>query len=336
MITATYYTKEGLAEIFQTAQNASFMGIVSAYKPHRIINGKKQPISEEENYYRHKFLGLMLNEKGIACASFCALSSRASGDSSLDSSEESCGESQGGLGEDSIGEANVESGLEFHTESSADSDTNADSHTESKAESCAQDSKSHAIKANTPQAQSKEKKENYEWYFYLVWGDNNEACSGASMEVERLGRACESAYYLSSGGIMQGFTPKSAEGKPLKPYIGKKPLSAQRAINMMHRWFLDTSSDELLGLRFYQSIDNRSVRARACRAIGEGYNIMARWHIVQKFKKNNPPLNAEEYLRSDSKLMESIAHKTLPPFMLREIVEEKSFMRVDKSSFQRD
>lgn len=310
MITATYYTKEGLAEIFQTAQNASFMGIVSAYKPYRIMNGKKQPVSEEENYYRHKFLGLMLNEKGIACASFCALSLRASGDSSLDSSVES----------------RLDSQAESHTESSADSDTNA--------ESRVQDSTPSAIKANAPQ--EKDKKESYEWYFYLVWGDNNEACSGASIEVGRLGRACESAYYLSSGGIMQGFTPQRTEGKPLKPYIGKKPLSAQRAINMMHRWFLETSSDELLGLRFYQTIDNRSVRARACRAIGEGYNIMARWHIVQQFKKNNPPLNAEEYLRSDSKLMDSIAHKTLPPFMLREIVEEQSFMRVDKSSFQRD
>lgn len=326
MITATYYTKEGLAEIFQTAQKASFMGIISAYKPYRIINGKKQPISEEENYYRHKFLGFMLNEKGIACVSFCALSSRAGGDSSLDSSVESCGESQGDLGEDSSVDSDVDSIGE------ANAEANAESHTESRA----QDSTPSTTKTNAAQEKNKEQNKCYEWYFYLVWSDNNEACSEAFIEAKKLGKACENAYYLSSGGIMQGFTPKSAEGKPLKPYIGKKPLSAQRAINMLHRWFLETSNDELLGLRFYQSIDHRSVRARACRAIGEGYNLMARWHIVQQFKKNNPPLNAEEYLRSDSKLMESIAHKTLPPFILREIFEETNLMRVDKSNFHRD
>lgn len=74
MTLSTHYTKDALESIFATAQKAEFMGIISAYREHKIINGKTQPLSEQENYYRHKFLGLMLNERGIACASFCALS----------------------------------------------------------------------------------------------------------------------------------------------------------------------------------------------------------------------------------------------------------------------
>ncbi len=74
MTLSTHYTKDALESIFATAQKAEFMGIISAYREHKIINGKTQPLSEQENYYRHKFLGLMLNERDIDCASFCALS----------------------------------------------------------------------------------------------------------------------------------------------------------------------------------------------------------------------------------------------------------------------
>lgn len=74
MTLSTHYTKDALESIFATAQKAEFMGIISAYREHKIINGKTQPLSEQENYYWHKFLGLMLNERDIACASFCALS----------------------------------------------------------------------------------------------------------------------------------------------------------------------------------------------------------------------------------------------------------------------
>ena len=74
MTLSTHCTKDALESIFATAQKAEFMGIISAYREHKIINGKTQPLSEQENYYRHKFLGLMLNERDIDCASFCALS----------------------------------------------------------------------------------------------------------------------------------------------------------------------------------------------------------------------------------------------------------------------
>ena len=74
MTLSTHYTKDALESIFATAQKAEFMGIISAYREHKIINGKTQPLSEQENYYRHKFLGLMLNERGISCVSFCAVS----------------------------------------------------------------------------------------------------------------------------------------------------------------------------------------------------------------------------------------------------------------------
>ena len=74
MTLSTHYTKDALESIFATAQNAEFMGIISAYRTYKMINGKKQAISEQENFYRHKFLGLMLNERGISCVSFCAVS----------------------------------------------------------------------------------------------------------------------------------------------------------------------------------------------------------------------------------------------------------------------
>lgn len=276
MTLSTHYTKDALESIFATAQNAEFMGIISAHREHTITDEKHQPISEQENYYqhnflRHKFLGLMLNERGIDCASFYASSRKQD------------------LGDISTQEQN------------ADSSPSSSPHTGSK----------------------------YEWYFYLVWSEN----ASDSIEIGKLGRACGNAYYLSSGGIMHGFTPHK-RGIKLKPYIGKRRISPQRVINMFHRWFLETDGTELVGIHFYQTMENRSLRRQARGGLAGIHNLSYLYYALPRFDKQNPRLDAEEYLRSDSMITESVENKTLSPFMLRYIFEQRGLMFVDKSSSQ--
>lgn len=296
MTLSTHYTTDALESIFATAQKAEFMGIISAYREHKIINGKTQPLSEQENYqhnfWRHKFLGLMLNERDIACASFCALSHKASSHTSgqkVDSGVESkAGSKLDSRGENQAGSAEVDSSLS----------------------------------PSSPQSDTK-----YEWYFYLVWSEN----ASDGIEVGKLGRACGNAYYLSSGGIMHGFAPHK-RGIALKPYIGKRRISPRRAINMLHRWFLETDGTELIGIRFYQTMQNSSSRRQARGSLARFHNISYLYYALPRFDKQNPRINAEEYLRSDSMITESIENKTLSPFMLRYIFEERGLMFVDKSS----
>lgn len=277
MTLSTHYTTDALESIFATAQNAEFMGIISAYREHKIINGKTQPLSEQENYqhnfWRHKFLGLMLNERDIACASFCALSRKQD------------------LGNISAQEQKVDSSLS---------------------------------PSSSPRTGSK-----YEWYFYLVWSEN----ASDGIEIGKLGRACGNAYYLSSGGVMHGFAPHK-RGIALKPYIGKGRISPQRVINMFHRWFLETDGTELSGICFYQTMQNSSLRRQARGSLARFHNISYLYYALPRFDKQNPRINAEEYLRSDSMITESIENKTLSPFMLEYIFEERGLMFVDKSSFQ--
>lgn len=299
MTLSTHYTTDALESIFATAQKAEFMGIISAYREHKIINGKTQPLSEQENYqhnfWRHKFLGLMLNERDIACASFCALSRKASSHTSgqkVDSGagvESKAGSKVDSRGENQAGSAEVDSSL----------------------------SPSTGLQ--------------YEWYFYLVWSEN----AGDGIEIGKLGRACGNAYYLSSGGIMHGFSPHK-RGIALKPYIGKRRISPRRAINMLHRWFLDTDGTELIGIRFYQTMQNTSSRRQARGSLARFHNISYLYYALPRFDKQNPRIDAEEYLRSDSMITESIENKTLSPFMLKYIFEERGLMFVDKSSYQRD
>lgn len=296
MTLSTHYTTDALESIFATAQKAEFMGIISAYREHKIINGKTQPLSEQENYqhnfWRHKFLGLMLNERDIACASFCALSHKASSHTSgqkVDSGVESkAGSKVDSRGENQAGSAEVDSSLS----------------------------------PSSPHTGLQ-----YEWYFYLVWSEN----ASDGIEVGKLGRACGNAYYLSSGGIMHGFAPHK-RGIALKPYIGKRRISPRRAINMLHRWFLDTDGTELIGIRFYQTMQNTSSRRQARGSLARFHNISYLYYALPRFDKQNPHINAEEYLRSDSMIIESIENKTLSPFMLRYIFEERGLMFVDKSS----
>ena len=284
MTLSTHYTKDALESIFATAQKAEFMGIISAYREHKIINGKTQPLSEQENYYRHKFLGLMLNERDIDCASFCALSRKQ--DLSHTSAQEQKVDSRG---ENQAGSAEVDSSP-----------------------------------SGSPRTGSK-----YEWYFYLVWSEN----ASDGIEIGKLGRACGNAYYLSSGGVMHGFAPHK-RGIRLKPYIGKGRISSQRVINMFHRWFLETDGTELIGICFYQTMQNSSLRRQARGSLARFHNISFLYYALPRFDKQNPRLDAEEYLRSDSMITESIENKTLSPFMLRYIFEERGLMFVDKSSFQ--
>lgn len=298
MTLSTHYTTDALESIFATAQKAEFMGIISAYREHKIINGKTQPLSEQENFYRHKFLGLMLNERDIACASFCALSHKASSHTS---------------GQKVDSGAGVDSGVESKAGSKVDS------RGENQAGSAEVDS---SPSPSSPQSDTK-----YEWYFYLVWSEN----AGDGIEVGKLGRACGNAYYLSSGGIMHGFAPHK-RGIALKPYIGKRRISPRRAINMLHRWFLETDGTELIGIRFYQTMQNTSSRRQARGSLARFHNISYLYYALPRFDKQNPRIDAEEYLRSDSMITESIENKTLSPFMLRYIFEERGLMFVDKSS----
>ncbi|WP_317370858.1 hypothetical protein [Helicobacter canis] len=302
MTLSTHYTKDALESIFATAQKAEFMGIISAYREHKIINGKTQPLSEQENYYRHKFLGLMLNERGIACASFCALSRKASSQTSQQKVDSGAG---------------VDSGVESRAGSKVDS------RGENQAESAEVDSS--PSPSSSPQSDTK-----YEWYFYLVWSEN----ASDGIEIGKLGRACGNAYYLSSGGVMHGFAPHK-RGIRLKPYIGKGRISPQRVINMLHRWFLETDGTELSGICFYQTMQNSSLRRQARGSLARFHNISFLYYALPRFDKQNPRINAEEYLRSDSMITESIENKTLSPFMLRYIFEERGLMFVDKSSSQR-
>lgn len=222
MTLSTHYTKDALESIFATAQKAEFMGIISAYREHKIINGKTQPLSEQENYYRHKFLGLMLNERGIDCASFCALSRKQ--DLSSTSAQEQKVDSRAG----------ADSGL----------DSGAGSKVDSRGENQAESAEVDSSPSSSPRTGSK-----YEWHFYLVWSEN----ASDGIEIGKLGRACGNAYYLSSGGVMHGFAPHK-RGIRLKPYIGKGRISSQRVINMFHRWFLEADGTELIGIHFYQTM----------------------------------------------------------------------------------
>ena len=303
MTLSTHYTKDALESIFATAQNAELMGIISAHREHTITDEKDQPISERENFYqhnfwRHKFLGLMLNERGIACASFCALSRKTSSQTSQQKVDSRAGvESKAGSkvdsrGENQAGSAEVDSSLS---------------------------------PSSSPQSDTK-----YEWYFYLVWSEN----ASDGIEIGKLGRACGNAYYLSSGRVMHGFAPHK-RGIRLKPYIGKGRISSQRVINMLHRWFLETEGTELIGIRFYQTMENRLLRRQARGSLARLHNISYLYYALPRFDKQNPRLDAEEYLRSDSMITESIENKTLSPFMLRYIFEERGLMFVDKSSSQR-
>lgn len=301
MTLSTHYTKDALESIFATAQKAELMGIISAHREHKIINGKTQPLSEQENYYRHKFLGLMLNERGIACASFCALSRKTSSQTSQQKVDSRAG---------------VDSGVESKAGSKVDS------RGENQAGSAEVDSS--LSPSGSPRTGSK-----YEWYFYLVWSEN----ASDGIEIGKLGRACGNAYYLSSGGVMHGFAPHK-RGIRLKPYIGKGRISPQRVINMFHRWFLETDGTELSGICFYQTMENSSLRRQARGSLARFHNISFLYYALPRFDKQNPRINAEEYLRSDSMITESIENKTLSPFMLRYIFEERSLMFVDKSSYQ--
>lgn len=278
MTLSTHYTKDALESIFATAQNAEFIGIISAHREHTITDEKDQPISEQENYqhnfWRHKFLGLMLNERGISCASFCALSK-------------------------TLCEQDNSSAQEQKVDSSPSP-------------------------SSSPRTGSQ-----YEWYFYLVWSEN----ASDGVEIGKLGRACGNAYYLSSGGVMHGFSPHK-RGIRLKPYIGKRRISSQRVINMFHRWFLETEGTELIGIRFYQTMENRSLRRQARGSLARIHNISYLYYALPRFDKQNPRIDAEKYLRSDSMITESIENKTLSPFMLRYIFEERGLMFVDKSSSQ--
>lgn len=305
MTLSTHYTKDALESIFATAQKAEFMGIISAYREHKIINGKTQPLSEQENYYRHKFLGLMLNERGISCASFCALSRKQ--DLSSTSAQEQKVDSRAGV------DSGVDSGA----------GSKVDSRGENQAGSAEVDSS--PSPSSSPRTGSK-----YEWYFYLVWSEN----ASDGIEIGKLGRACGNAYYLSSGGVMHGFAPHK-RGIRLKPYIGKGRISPQRVINMFHRWFLETDGTELSGICFYQTMQNSSLRRQARGSLARFHNISFLYYALPRFDKQNPRLDAEEYLRSDSMITESIENKTLSPFMLRYIFEERGLMFVDKSSSQR-
>lgn len=307
MTLSTHYTKDALESIFATAQKAEFMGIISAHREHTITDEKDQPISERENFYqhnfwRHKFLGLMLNERGIACASFCALSRKASSQTSQQKVDSGAG---------------VDSGVESRAGSKVDS------RGENQAESAEVDSS--PSPSSSPQSDTK-----YEWYFYLVWSEN----ASDGIEIGKLGRACGNAYYLSSGGVMHGFAPHK-RGIRLKPYIGKGRISPQRVINMLHRWFLETDGTELSGICFYQTMQNSSLRRQARGSLARFHNISFLYYALPRFDKQNPRINAEEYLRSDSMITESIENKTLSPFMLRYIFEERGLMFVDKSSSQR-
>ena len=304
MTLSTHYTKDALESIFATAQKAEFMGIISAYREHKIINGKTQPLSEQENYYRHKFLGLMLNERDIDCASFCALSRK----------QDLSSTSAQGQKVDS------RAGVDSRVDSKAGS--KVDSRGENQAGSAEVDSS--PSPSSSPRTGSK-----YEWYFYLVWSEN----ASDDIEIGKLGRACGNAYYLSSGGVMHGFAPHK-RGIRLKPYIGKGRISPQRVINMFHRWFLETDGTELSGICFYQTMQNSSLRRQARGSLARSYNISHLYYALPRFDKQNPRINAEEYLRSDSMITESIENKTLSPFMLRYIFEERGLMFVDKSSFQ--
>ena len=302
MTLSTHYTTDALESIFATAQNAEFMGIISAHR-RQITDEKDQPISEQENYqhnfWRHKFLGLMLNERDIACASFCALSHKASSHTSVQKVDSGAG---------------VDSGVESKAGSKVDS------RGENQAGSAEVDSS--LSPSSSPQSDTK-----YEWYFYLVWSEN----ASDGIEVGKLGRACGNAYYLSSGGIMHGFAPHKRAIK-LKPYIGKRRISPRRAINMLHRWFLDTDGTELIGIRFYQTMQNTSSRRQARGSLARFHNISYLYYALPRFDKQNPRIDAEEYLRSDSMITESIENKTLSPFMLKYIFEERGLMFVDKSS----
>ncbi len=304
MTLSTHYTKDALESIFATAQKAEFMGIISAYREHKIINGKTQPLSEQENYYRHKFLGLMLNERDIDCASFCALSRKQ--DLSSISAQEQKVDSRAGA------DSRVDSGA----------GQKVDSRGENQAGSAEVDSS--PSPSSSPRTGSK-----YEWYFYLVWSEN----ASDGIEIGKLGRACGNAYYLSSGGVMHGFAPHK-RGIRLKPYIGKGRISPQRVINMFHRWFLETDGTELSGICFYQTMQNSSLRRQARGSLARFHNISHLYYALPRFDKQNPRINAEEYLRSDSMIIESIENKTLSPFMLRYIFEERGLMFVDKSSSQ--
>ena len=305
MTLSTHYTKDALESIFATAQKAEFMGIISAYREHKIINGKTQPLSEQENYYRHKFLGLMLNERDIDCASFCALSRKQ--DLSSTSAQEQKVDSR----------ARVDSGLDSRA------GQKVDSRGENQAGSAEVDSS--PSPSSSPRTGSK-----YEWYFYLVWSEN----ASDGIEIGKLGRACGNAYYLSSGGVMHGFAPHKRAIR-LKPYIGKRRISPQRVINMFHRWFLETDGTELSGIHFYQTMQNSSLRRQARGSLARSYNISHLYYALPRFDKQNPRLDAEAYLRSDSMITESIENKTLSPFMLEYIFEERGLMFVDKSSSQR-
>ena len=253
MTLSTHYTKDALESIFATAQKAEFMGIISAYREHKIINGKTQPLSEQENYYRHKFLGLMLNEGDIACASFCALSRKQ--DLSSTSAQEQKVDSRAGSKVDSRGENQA---------GSAEVDSSPSP-------------------SSSPRTGSK-----YEWCFYLVWSEN--ASNG--IEIGKLGRACGNAYYLSSGGVMHGFAPHK-RGIRLKPYIGKRRISPQRVINMFHRWFLETEGTELSGICFYQTMQNSSLRRQARGSLARFHNISFLYYALPRFDKQNPRINAE-------------------------------------------
>lgn len=105
-------------------------------------------------------------------------------------------------------------------------------------------------------------------------------------------------------------------------------------INMFHRWFLETEGTELIGIRFYQTMENSSMRQQARGNLARFHNISYLYYALPRFDKQNPRIDAEEYLRSDSMITESITNKTLSPFMLRYIFEERSLMFVDKSSYQ--
>lgn len=132
---------------------------------------------------------------------------------------------------------------------------------------------------------------------------------------------------------MHGFAPHK-RGIRLKPYIGKGRISPQRVINMFHRWFLETDGTELSGICFYQTMQNSSLRRQARGSLARFHNISFLYYALPRFDKQNPRINAEEYLRSDSMITESIENKTLSPFMLRYIFEERGLMFVDKSSSQ--
>ena len=104
---------------------------------------------------------------------------------------------------------------------------------------------------------------------------------------------------------------------------------------MFHRWFLETDGTELSGIRFYQTMQNSSLRRQARGSLARSYNISHLYYALPRFDKQNPRLDAEAYLRSDSMITESIENKTLSPFMLEYIFEERGLMFVDKSSSQR-